>query len=178
MCSNWRTEIVGGVSFEARRHGWTCDNIYGYETVLASGEVVYVTSSSYPDLWNALKGGSNNFGIVTRFDVAAFPSTQMWGGTVSYNYTPAVLDAQAKAFTSFMDPKKFDDAAMMGLILGFANPGGYSISNSLFYLEPTPFPKAYQPFTSIPSTGNTIQTATVAEIVNSFGKFLPAHLSR
>ncbi|KAK7981306.1 FAD binding domain-containing protein [Apiospora saccharicola] len=170
--------LGGGVSFEARRHGWTCDNIYGYEMVLASGEVVYVTSSSHPDLWMALKGGSNNFGIVTRFDVAAFPSTQMWGGTVSYNYTPTVLDAQASAFASFMDPKNFDDAAMMGLILGFANPGGYSISNSLFYLEPTPFPKAYQTFTSIPSTGNTIQTATVADTVNSFGKFLPAHLSR
>ncbi|KAK8075472.1 FAD-binding domain-containing protein [Apiospora hydei] len=133
--------LGGGVSFQARRHGWSCDNIYGYEVVLASGEVVYVTSDSYPDLWVALKGGSNNFGIVTRFDVAAFPSTQIWGGTVTYNYTPEVLDAQAKAFSNFMDPKNFDDAAMMGVILGFANPGGFSVSNSLFYLEPTPIPR-------------------------------------
>ena len=146
--------------------------------VLASGEVVYVTSSSYPDLWTALKGGSNNFGIVTRFDVAAFPSTKIWGGTVTFNYTPEVLDAQAKAFSSFMKPENLDDAAMMGLILGFTNPGGLSVSNSLFYLEPTTYPKVYQPFTSIPSTGNTIQTATVADTVTSFGAFLPAHLSR
>ncbi|CAJ2504918.1 Uu.00g123120.m01.CDS01 [Anthostomella pinea] len=38
------------VTFLSRSHGFSCDNIYGYEVVLASGEIVYVTTSSYPDL--------------------------------------------------------------------------------------------------------------------------------
>lgn len=52
----------------SRRHGWDCDDIYGYEVVLAGGEIIYAPMSSHPDpdLWLALKGGSNNFGIVTR----------------------------------------------------------------------------------------------------------------
>lgn len=84
----------GGITFQARRHGWNCDNIYGYEVVLASGEVVYASASSHQDLWLALKGGSNNFGIVTRFDFAAFEQGDMWGGVVQFNYTQRVVDAQ------------------------------------------------------------------------------------
>ena len=67
----------GGITFLARQHGYSCDNVYGYEIVLAGGNVVYATESSYPDLWLALKGGSNNFGIITRFDMAAFPLHNM-----------------------------------------------------------------------------------------------------
>lgn len=36
------------------------------------------------DLFQALKGGSSNFGIVTRFDLAAFPAPDLWGGVVVY----------------------------------------------------------------------------------------------
>jgi len=65
LTTTWLTganQLLGGMTFLSRRHGFTCDNIHGYEVVLASGEVVYVTADSHPDLWLALKGGSNNFG--------------------------------------------------------------------------------------------------------------------
>lgn len=37
----------------------------------------------------------------------------MWGGVMVYNYTPAVLQAQAEAFTAFMEPEIFDPLADM-----------------------------------------------------------------
>ena len=40
------------------------------QVALASGQmIVNANSTSHPDLFAALKGGSNNFGIVTSFDM-------------------------------------------------------------------------------------------------------------
>jgi hypothetical protein len=39
-----------------------------------------VNHFSHPDLYYALRGGGNNFGIVTRFDMETFPQGKMWGG--------------------------------------------------------------------------------------------------
>ncbi|KAH8891930.1 oxidoreductase FAD-binding protein [Thozetella sp. PMI_491] len=156
----------GGINFLSRRHGFACDNIYGYEVVLASGEIVYATASSYSDLWLALKGGSNNFGIVTRFDVPTFPLGTMLGGSLSFNYTTATLDAHAKAFSQFMDPQNFDDAADMGVALVFISGGIYALGDSLFYVKPIEDPPVYQPFTSIPGlVQNGLKLADVGEIV-------------
>ncbi|KAL7941943.1 hypothetical protein V8C42DRAFT_164049 [Trichoderma barbatum] len=168
----------GGLGFLARRHGWTADNIYGYEVVLASGEVVYASASSHSDLWLALKGGSNNFGIVTRFDLATFPQAQMLGGIVVYNYTQSVVEAHAKAFSNLMLPQNFDDAAMLSIILGYHNPGGFSIADALFYVEPVVNPPVYEPFLALPTLKNTLALDTVAGIVDSFGKIIPSTLDR
>ena len=37
-----------------------------------------------PDLFMALKDGSNNFGIVTRYDLQTFPQGDFWGGFTFY----------------------------------------------------------------------------------------------
>ncbi|PGH21389.1 hypothetical protein AJ80_03306 [Polytolypa hystricis UAMH7299] len=172
----------GGLNFLSRRHGFSCDNIYGYEVVLASGEVIYASASSHKDLWLALKGGSNNFGIVTRFDLAAFPQGEMWGGAILFDYTKSNLEAQANAFSNFMDPQNFDSAADMGVILGYLNSGEseiYTLGNSLFYMDGVPNPPVFQPFTSIPSLEpNTLALGSVSETVDRFGEFLPPHIPR
>jgi hypothetical protein len=43
-----------------------------------------VTYSSHPDLYFALRGGGNNFGIVTRFNLDTYPLTPLWGGQAMY----------------------------------------------------------------------------------------------
>jgi hypothetical protein len=62
--------------------------VVNYEVVLADGSVVEVNKTSYPDLFWALKGGSSNFGLVTRFDVETIKSPLVWAGsyTVSEEY--------------------------------------------------------------------------------------------
>lgn len=103
---------------------------------------------------------------------------QMWGGVIRFNYTRSVLDAQAKAFSNFMDPKNFDDAADMGIILGFQN-GSYSVGNSLFYVEPVANPPTFRQFTSIPSlVPNSLALNTLADTVTQFGKLLPDDVPR
>jgi len=77
---------IGGLSFFSPRFGLVCSNILSYELVLASGSIITASTSNNPDLWRALKGGSNNFGIVTRFTTRSFPSTKIWSG---FLYLPA-----------------------------------------------------------------------------------------
>lgn len=58
--------LGGGLSFVSPKVGWVTDNVIAFEVVLASGEVVIADRTNHADLWHALKGGSGNFGIVTR----------------------------------------------------------------------------------------------------------------
>ena len=75
--------LAGGVNFYGNQVGWSADNVIQYEVVLASGSIVYANKSSYSDLFWALKGGSSNFGIVTRFDIKTVPSTKVFAGIYS-----------------------------------------------------------------------------------------------
>ena len=166
------------MNFLSREHGFSCDNIYGYEVVLANGSVVYASASSHSDLWLALKGGSNNFGIITRFDLATFPQQHMWGGLLLYNYTDSLVDAQAQAFSNFMDSAHFDSAADMDVILNFEN-GGFAIGDALFYSKPVANPEVYQEFMSLPSPViDTIGFNNVSGMVTEFGVYLPSALNR
>lgn len=53
-----------------------------YEVVLADGRIVNANARVNPDLFKALKGGGGNFGIVTRFDMIAFPAPELYGGYI------------------------------------------------------------------------------------------------
>lgn len=146
--------------------------------MLGTGEVVNATADSNSDLWLALKGGGNNFGIVTRFDTTTYPQGNMLGGVVEFPYTKAVLDAHAEAFSTFMKPENFDPAAMMGVLIVYEY-GVSAVADSLFYLEPDPSPAVYEPFLSMPNqTTNDLVIADVATVVEDFGSFTPKLLSR
>ena len=73
--------LGGGISFISRRYGWGCDNVRNYEVVLANGSIAQINQRTSPDLYWALRGGGNNFGVVTRFDLETYPSFPLWGGT-------------------------------------------------------------------------------------------------
>lgn len=162
----------------ARRNGWACDNIYTYEIVLANGDIVEATASSHEDLWLALKGGSNNFGIVTRIDVPTWPMTQMLGGNIVFEYTPATLDSHAKAFSDFMKEENFDDAAHGGMTLIYEK-GAYALADALYYVEPVEKPAVYDRFTSIePQVANTLHLSNTSQLVNDADGLLPPNTTR
>jgi hypothetical protein len=93
--------LGGGLSFFSPRYGMVCSNIIEYEVVLADGEIVTASATSNSDLWRALKGGANNFGVVTRFAARSFPSADIWSGFLYMpsSQAPKVLSA----FHEFVD---------------------------------------------------------------------------
>lgn len=74
--------LGGGNTFYTPRRGFACDNVVAFEVVLADGTVVTADQhGGYADLYWALKGGSNNFGIVSNFRMKTLPGDgPVWGG--------------------------------------------------------------------------------------------------
>ncbi|EGD86773.1 hypothetical protein H112_05283 [Trichophyton rubrum D6] len=78
--------LGGGISFFSNLYGWAADNVQSFEVVMASGDIVHASSHQHTDLYWALRGGGNNFGLVTKFEVFSYPLRQgeMWGGNLVY----------------------------------------------------------------------------------------------
>ncbi len=171
----------GGMTSLSRKLGFACNSVVDYEIVLAGGTVLHVTQASNPDLWLALKGGINNFGIVTRFDVSTHQDN-MWYDLVQYNYMDSILQAQAHEFSRFMKPGAgFDPDAMMGLFLDYAG-GEFSVRNALWHTGGVANPPVYKPFTDIPNIGSSGKLLAAAAVVDDFGANIPPstprHVSR
>ena len=78
-----------------------CSNIIEYQVVLASGTVVLASETSHSDLWRALKGGGNNFGIVTNFTARCFPCDKIWSG---FLYLPSMQTQRVlRAFHDYVE---------------------------------------------------------------------------
>ncbi len=65
--------VGGGLSFLSTQYGWAANNIVEATVVLGNATVVTTSNTSHPDLFMALKGGGNNFGIVTSYTMVAHP---------------------------------------------------------------------------------------------------------
>ena len=65
--------LIGGFHYLINTYGLTMDNILSYDVVLGNGTQVVANETSNRDLFWALKGGANNFGVVTKFTIKALP---------------------------------------------------------------------------------------------------------
>ncbi|KAH8700865.1 hypothetical protein BGW36DRAFT_291744 [Talaromyces proteolyticus] len=124
--------LGGGMSYIGPLVGWSCDSVVEYEVVLASGKIVNVNKNSYPDLFLALKGGGNNFGIVTRFTLKTFPLGNFWGGFLAYPVT--AVDQQINALSKFLGTEPFDPHAAMIQSWGHTS-GMTTISDGVYYTK-------------------------------------------
>jgi FAD/FMN-containing dehydrogenase len=71
------------------------------QIVLAIGKVANANRKTNADLWQVLKGGSNSFGIVTRIDLTALESGDIWGRVILY--PSSTIPDQITAFVNFTD---------------------------------------------------------------------------
>ncbi|RDI80375.1 hypothetical protein Vi05172_g9652 [Venturia inaequalis] len=70
--------LGGGISFFSEYHGWACDKVMAFEVVLANSTIVQANLTSHPDLFWSLKGGGNNFGVVTSVVLEVFEHPPTW----------------------------------------------------------------------------------------------------
>ncbi|PBK61219.1 FAD-binding domain-containing protein [Armillaria solidipes] len=155
--------LGGGYSYLSNQYGLAIDNVVAYELVAPNATVVTVTEENDPDLFFSLKGGFNNYGIITRFTLKAYPQGAVWGGVASYNasYISAFNAASVKFCSEVTDPK----AAML-MIYAYAS-GQVSLSTQMFYDGPTPPDGIFDDFLAIPSSAEDFTTRSFFDLIAS-----------
>ncbi|KAH7310807.1 hypothetical protein B0I35DRAFT_439735 [Stachybotrys elegans] len=154
--------LQGGLSYYSYSRGFICDGIVNYQVVLASGEIVDANAETNRDLWIALRGGGNNFGIVTRFDFTAFPQGQLWGGKVYY--FESSFPGQIKSLVDYLHEPNPDVDVHICLSLGYAATLGSTVCmNDIFSLKPEK-PKSLELFADIDPQIEQMKTLRVASL--------------
>ncbi|WP_433565048.1 FAD-binding oxidoreductase [Nocardia sp. CA-151230] len=67
--------LGGGLGFESRAYGVTCDRLTGATLVLLDGTIAEISETSRPDLLWALRGGGSLCGVVTSLTYDTCPAT-------------------------------------------------------------------------------------------------------
>jgi FAD/FMN-containing dehydrogenase len=76
--------LSGGIGWKVRKYGLALDNVVAAEVVTADGGVVTASAEENPELFWAIRGGGGNLGIVTAFEFAAHPTTDVFFGKVTF----------------------------------------------------------------------------------------------
>lgn len=87
--------LGGGIGFNMRNVGLTCDKLVSTRIVLANGEVITASGTENPEIFWAIRGaGGGNFGIHTQFVMEMFPVTTVsWFSIKWKNNLKRVFDA-------------------------------------------------------------------------------------
>ncbi|PYH43915.1 FAD-binding oxidoreductase [Aspergillus saccharolyticus JOP 1030-1] len=146
--------LGSGLSYLSDLYGLACDNVVDFEIVLANGSAVHANARDHADLFWALKGGANNFGIVTTATIQTYPMGPVWGGIKWYSseQLPAVMEALYEYQTA---PNKDPYANLMVEAVPLNSTGGVILN--LVYLKPEPAPAAFAPFAALPTVLDTTQ---------------------
>ncbi|KAI0080431.1 FAD-binding domain-containing protein [Panus rudis PR-1116 ss-1] len=125
----------GGYSNLSGHYGLAIDNLLSATVILADGSVVKTDKDHEPDLFWAIRGGGNQFGIVADFTVKTYPAHgSATVGALGYPGTELANVVQAvKKFTAQQTPGQW-------LIMTFARapPEFYPSILLLPYIEGTP----------------------------------------
>jgi hypothetical protein len=156
------TTLGGGYGLLTSQYGLTLDTVTGYELVLPNGTVVNVTSED-EDLWFGLRGGLNNFGIVTKFTFKTYPQGNVWGG--ARLYAASQQDAIKEALLKFQQQN--DTKAEASVSMSYTS-GKFLFTIFYFYDGPTPS-GVYDDFLAINSTGGNVSTNSFYDYFLSVG---------
>ncbi|KAF2638132.1 FAD-binding domain-containing protein [Massarina eburnea CBS 473.64] len=156
--------LGGGLSYMSAQYGWAASQVLEYEIVFANGTIGHITKD-YPDLFKALKGGGNNFGIVTNYKLQAHPQANIWGGNLVYLRTPKQDKKLLKAVRDFTEYNTDPKAA----VIVTAEKTNVNIVDSwiifLFYDGPKPPIGIFANFTAANPLLDTTREQTYADLM-------------
>lgn len=85
----------GGLGLLGRAYGYAADHVHAVDVVTVHGMLRRATPAQLSDLFWAVRGGKDNFGVVTSMDIALFPVRSIYGGGLYFRGSDAaqVLNA-------------------------------------------------------------------------------------
>ena len=147
-------------------YGWAANSVLEYTLVLANSSIVAVNKDNYPDIFMALRGGGNNYGIVTSYLLQGYPQGQVWGGNLIFDANSFTTPKLLAALRDFTDYYPDDKAA---IIMTAERTIGTAVDlwiMFLYYNGPTPPVGVFDNFTSIPFNINTCKTQSMSSLVS------------
>ncbi|KAI1080906.1 hypothetical protein F5B20DRAFT_537834 [Whalleya microplaca] len=164
--------LGGGMTFYASVYGLACNSVIAYEIVLADGSIITAEAEGeHADLFRALKGGGNNFGIVTRFTMPTIYSGTVWGGLALHQLD--VVPAGIKALVDFTANSLSDPLSNMYFVVGhqprFGGGVGITIANQMSdpekQINDPAEPTLLQNALALPNIMNNYKKATLQEVI-------------
>lgn len=143
------------------------DQVVNYQIVLADGRIVDVNEQTHQDLFRALKGGGNNFGIVTRFDMVTFPVRDVWDGAIIHHAseTDSVIEALVN-LTDNLDAADNPDAHVWGIWAHSPQMPEVFVTSALTHLDGLPNSKSLEKFTSISGQANMRHVSLATKVAD------------
>jgi hypothetical protein len=174
--------LGGGLSHFSGLHGWACDNVRSYkvttlklnsrrrlmaiQVALANGSLTIASESSNSDLYRAMRGGGNSFGVVTRFDLDVFQQGPMWGGLHVWPLLPSVTSALTRGFVKFAHNAPSDPHVSLFAGLGYKQ-GNFAWAvgqyDTLGRVEPSIFTQ-FKDDAEVYGTAKIVSTARVTSV--------------
>ena len=169
--------LGGGISYLGPRAGWTCTTVSAFEVVLADGSIVEANEVQNTDLLYGLRGGSNNFGIVTRIDLKTFEQGLLWSASI---YNPvSTIDEQVKIFANLTAANNYDENASFITGFGYSQVQGLKvIDNELVYMKPVENPPYYKDLLSLPSIFSKSSIVNMTTLAKQGASLLPPGIAR
>ncbi|EEH48503.1 uncharacterized protein PADG_04582 [Paracoccidioides brasiliensis Pb18] len=165
--------LGGGISSLSNLYGWACDNVRNYEIVGAHGGILNIDAKQ-PGMFFALRGGGNNFAIVTRFTVNVYPQKQMWHGLHVFDMdkTQDVLAAYVNiARNSTKDPPSSNSFTTFSV-----TNDSETISIGLENADGIPYPPIFDEMKTIPSLFESSLVQYMSEISKRLANETPSGL--
>ncbi|KAK2782709.1 hypothetical protein FQN53_009633 [Emmonsiellopsis sp. PD_33] len=163
--------LGGGISYVSNLYGWACNNVQNYELVGAHGGIRNVDVSN-PELFHALCGGGNNFGIVTHFTLNTFPQGPIWQGAKTFDISQKspILDA----YVSFALNAP-QDIYSMNSFTSFNYEGGVESASMVFHnLNGTSDPAIFDEMKEIPTLHVREDVGSLSQLSKILGDASPS----
>lgn len=123
-------------------------------------------ASENPDLFKALKGGHNNLGIVTRFDLQSSPSTGFYGGVLAVSYDSK--DVVLEQFVGLVDNLESSPANSEFVSLSWSPTTGKSIAIIPTDDEGNTNSSIFAPLNTLPALVDTRGPTTYSQLSQVF----------
>lgn len=159
--------LGGGLSYMSAQYGWSASSVYEFEVVLADGSIITASEDEHTDLFHSLKGGGNNFAIVTSYTLQTYRQGDVWGGNLAFLRTSKTDQKLLQAVRDFTEYNDDDKAA----VIVTAERGNINLIDSwilfLFYDGPEAPAHIFKNFTDIGPVLNTCKTQSYSKLIGS-----------
>jgi FAD/FMN-containing dehydrogenase len=166
---------MGGFGYLSPRHGATCDNVLSCEVVLADGSWVTASPVANPDLFWAIRGAGDNFGVVTAFELMLHPVPRETAVITLLWETDTALEP-LKRFIE-LEPTLSEDL-YWSVDAFFCEPGRVGMGISAFHLgRPEVRSRELETLRGLASLGNSLE-CEIRTVPYEEMYYLPLHGAR